>query len=127
MSITGMSTGNYGNGYIYSLVIGFLYSLFGNERIIPQFFNVLLSIHAVILIYKTMGLYKINKKAQYFSIAVMALLPNFAIMSSILLRESIIIFLYVLSFYCFSKWFLENNIILFVFAYSGGFLVSFFF
>lgn len=125
-AITGMSTGNYGNGHIYSFVIGFLYSLFGNERIIPQFFNVLLSIHAVILIYNTMGLYKINKKAKYFSIAVMAVLPNFAIMSSILLRESIIIFLYVLSFYCFSKWFLENNIILLVLAYAGGLLVSVF-
>ena len=47
-------------------------------------------------------------------------------MSSILLRESIIIFLYVLSFYCFSKWFLENNIILLVLAYAGGLLVSVF-
>lgn len=125
-ALKGMVTGDYGNGHIYSFVIGFLYSLFGNERIIPQFFNVLLSLHAIILIYKTMGLYKINEKTKYFAVALIAVLPNFAIMSSILLRESIIIFLYALSFYCFSKWFLESQVVLLVFAYAGGLLVSVF-
>src|SRR5699024_2056053 len=40
-AITGLATGNYGNGHVYSIVIGLLYTFFGYERIIPQFFNVL--------------------------------------------------------------------------------------
>src|SRR5699024_4437011 len=60
-AITGLASGNYGNGHVYSIVIGFLYSFFGYERIIPQFFNVLLSVQTIILVYKTMGLYNIHK------------------------------------------------------------------
>ncbi|SHE36415.1 Dolichyl-phosphate-mannose-protein mannosyltransferase [Atopostipes suicloacalis DSM 15692] len=125
-AITGLATGNYGNGHVYSVVIGFLYSFFGFERIIPQFFNVLLSIQAIIFIYKTMGLYKIQKKAKYFALTLIAILPNFAIMSSILLRESIIIFLYALSFYCFSKWLIDKNLLWLTLAYVCGLLVSVF-
>src|SRR5699024_10236078 len=81
-AITGLATGNYGNGHVYSIVIGFLYSFFGYERIIPQFFNVLLSVQTIILVYKTIGLYNIHKKAKYFALTMIAVLPNFAIMSS---------------------------------------------
>jgi len=125
-AITGLASGNYGNGHVYSIVIGFLYSFFGYERIIPQFFNVLLSVQTIILVYKTMGLYNIHKKAKYFALTMIAVLPNFAIMSSILLRESIIIFLYVLSFYCFSKWFINKNYYYLTLAYIFGLLVSVF-
>src|SRR5699024_11347793 len=73
-----------------------------------------------------MGLYNIHKKAKYFALTMIAVLPNFAIMSSILLRESIIIFLYVLSFYCFSKWFINKNYYYLTLAYIFGLLVSVF-
>lgn len=123
-ALNGLATGNYGNGHVYSIVLGFLYSFFGNERIIAQFFNVLLSMHAILLVYKTMEIYKINEKVKALAIGLIALIPNFAIMSSILLRESIIIFLYILSFYCFSKWFVKNNLILLICAYIAGLLVA---
>lgn len=125
-AIVGLATGNYGNGHVYSVVIGFLYSFFGYERIIPQFFNVLLSIQAIVLIYKTMGLYHIHQKAKFLALILISLLPNFAIMSSILLRESIIIFLYALSFYYFSKWFIDKNLFWLTLAYVFGLLVSVF-
>src|SRR5699024_8257486 len=125
-AITGLATGNYGNGHVYSIVIGLLYTFFGYERIIPQFFNVLLSIQAIVFIYKTMNLYHIQKRAKYFALALIAILPNFAIMSSILLRESIIIFLYTLSFYCFSKWFIDKNLFCLTVAYVFVLFVSVF-
>jgi len=59
-------------------------------------------------------------------LSVIALLPNFAIMSSILLRESIIIFLYVLSFYCFSQWFVKNSTMPLILSYLFGLLVAVF-
>lgn len=125
-TINGLLTGNYGNGSIYSFFVGTLYRMFGTERMISQFFNVLLSIHTMLMTYKTMELYKINEKAKYLSIMVLALIPNFAIMSSILLRESIIIFLYTLSFYSFSYWFVKKNVPALLVAYASGLLVSVF-
>src|SRR5699024_2381140 len=125
-AITGLASGNYGNGHVYFIVVGFLYSFLGYERIIAQFFTVLLWLKTVILVYKTMGLYNIHKLVKYFALTIIDVLENFAIMSSILLRESIIIFLYVLSFYCFSKWFINKNYYYLTLAYIFGLLVSVF-
>lgn len=125
-AIQGLMSGDFGRGHIYSYFISIMYSFFGNERIISQYFNVLLSMHAILLVYKTMDLYKINDKAKNVAITFIALFPNFAILSSILLRESIIIFLYVLSFYCFTKYLMENNVALLLGSYAAGLLVSVF-
>jgi len=125
-ALQGLATGNYGNGHVYSMVLGFIYTFFGNERMVAQFFNVLLSVQAILLVYKTIDLYHIHDKIKYLTISLLALIPNFAIMSSILLRESIIIFLYILSFYCFSKWFIKNNWWALIVAYAFGLLVAVF-
>jgi hypothetical protein len=125
-AINGLMNGNYGNGHIYSMVLGTLYRFFGNERMIAQFFNVLLSMQAILWVYKTMALYQINEKVKNYTIVVLSFIPNFAIMSSILLRESIIIYLYVLSFYFFSKWFFKNKSFDLLLAYVFGLLVTIF-
>jgi len=125
-ALQGLATGNYGNGHVYSMVLGFIYTFFGNERMVAQFFNVLLSVQAILLVYKTMDLYHIHDKVKFLTISLLALIPNFAIMSSILLRESIIIFLYILSFYYFSKWFTQNNLWLLIISYAFGLLVAVF-
>lgn len=123
-AMQGLATGDFGNGHLYSMVVGFLYTFFGNERMIAQLFNILLSMHAIVLVYKTMGLYKMDDQIKHVMVVIIALLPNYAILSSILLRESLIIFLYVLSFYCFSRWVTKNNLSLLILAYVFGLIVS---
>lgn len=123
-AVHGLLTGDFGRGHIYSYFIGGLYSLFGNDRIISQFINVLLSMHGILLVFDTLKLFKVKATANYIALAVIAILPNFAILSSLLLRESLIIFLCILSFYCFSNWLIKNNVLMLIFAYVLGLLLA---
>lgn len=108
-AINGLITGDYLNGGLYSRIIAMIYSLFGEERILSQFFNVLFSMNTILLTYKLMGFMNIKIKIKNMAIAIMAFMPNYAIMSSILLKESLIIFLNVLSIYYFLKWINRDN------------------
>lgn len=95
---------DFSEGSYYSGLIAIIYNFFGIERIISQYVNVLLSMNAILLTYKTLSLYNINKKITENATIIMALLPNYALLSSILLRESMIIFSVSISIYNFSLW-----------------------
>lgn len=125
-AIKGLLTGDYGRGHIYSFFIGVIYRMFGVNRLMAQFFNVVLSVQAIIIVYKTMDMFKLRDKTKNFVTAIMAFLPNYAIMSSILLRESILVFLAALSFYCFSKWLLQGKVLAVVPAFGFGLLMAVF-
>lgn len=125
-ALHGIATGDYGRGHIYSYVVGIIYSLFGNNRMISQFINVLFSMHGILIVYSTLKLYNVRDKAKYNVLALISLMPNFAILSSLLLRESVIIFLCILSFYCFSLWLVKNRTGMLMLAYALGLLIAIF-
>lgn len=125
-ALRGMETGGYDRGEIYSFTIGVIYTFFGRERMLSQFFNILISMQAILLIYKTLNLYEVTERIKFAVLTVVAFIPNYAILSSILLRESIIVFLLVLSFYCFSKWLLEGKNLFLIPAFGLGLLVAVF-
>ena len=96
--------------FLYSAVIGVFYYVFGRVELIPQFVNVVLGIWTVFLVYKlTIEMTNSNRCAQIASL-IAALFPTLNLYSVILLRESLIVFLTVLSVYCFIRWLNYGNL-----------------
>ncbi|GHU75261.1 hypothetical protein AGMMS49992_18860 [Clostridia bacterium] len=107
-------SGIYG-GY-YTLIISYIYRLFGAERVVAQYINVLLGMTTVVILYNIMDLLDISYETRVAALAFACLLPNFAIMNSVLLRESIIILLIAFSIYHFIIWFISSSIFHFILA-----------
>lgn len=88
----------------YVNVLSGLYYLFGDQRLLAQFLNITFWLFAAIYLYKSLLLFEVHRKITLLSLLIFIILPNGMFMSSILLRESIIVFFITLSLYYFSKW-----------------------
>ena len=97
-------------GGVYFRLIGMIYRLFGIQRITAQYFNVLLSMFSIFIVKKIMTNLALTQKTRELALLLMAFLPYYIIMSAILLRESIIIFLITLSLYHFIKWWQTSHL-----------------
>ena len=104
----GLSSGQGGN---YSIFLGGIYYLFGEQRIIGQYVNVLFGMFTILLLKKIFEKIIKNNKIFLTLLLIVSFLPNFAVMNVILLRESIIIFLVTLSLYFFLKWWKKGSFI----------------
>lgn len=100
-------------GGMYSELVGYIYKLFGEQRILAQYFNIILSIYTIVIIKDIIEYLVTDKKLRYYMLATVSFLPNFIIMSSILLRESIIIFFIALSLSFFIKWWKSGSLFMF--------------
>lgn len=100
----------------YPFFIGFIYSFFFYSRIVAQYTNVLFSLFTTIIVLKILEEFNISYKAKVISIFIISFLPNYIIMSSILLRESMNIFLLAISLLFFVKWWKYNKFSSFVYA-----------
>lgn len=96
---------------LYADFKGILLNLIGPNRIFSQYFNVLLSISVMEILTKIMEELKVSYSKLERTLFLYALFPNNIILSSIFLRESIIIFLVALSLYHFINWFNKNRIL----------------
>lgn len=110
---SGYLTGDYKRGGIYAQFISIWYRLFGIQRPIAQYINVLLFVTTVYFLLKSMNYLKINILIQKKIVLLLAFLPNFAITNSILLRETLIVCLLTMASYYFVLWIKTNNIIAF--------------
>lgn len=123
---------NYANGNdaerggIYSVIVGTIYKMFGEQRILAQYLNLLLSIYTIIIIKRTMESLNIIKKIRFYMLLIIAFLPNYMIISSLLLRESIVIFIIAFSLYFFVKWWKSGNLLMFIIAASLPIFTSMF-
>ena len=88
----------------YSFVVGAIYYLFGIQRMMAQFFNVILSFLGISIFEKCLCEFDFQKESKEYSLMFAALLPNFLIMSSILIRECLISVILCSSLYFFIKW-----------------------
>ena len=93
-----------GRTYYVNFLSG-LYFLFGDQRILAQFLNVLLWVFSVIYLLKTLEIHEINKDLKFVVISIFSFFPTSLFMSSILLRESLIIFFITLSLFYFFNWY----------------------
>ncbi|MCZ2257301.1 hypothetical protein [Sporosarcina sp. G11-34] len=93
-----------GRGGFYSIILGYIYMMFGEQRIVAQYFNVILSMYSIFIVKKILEQLMLSTKVRVFVLILFSFIPNYLIMSSILLRESIMIFLLTYSFYFFIRW-----------------------
>ena len=103
-------------GGVYFRIVGLIYRLFGVQRITAQYFNVVLSMFSIFLVKNILASLVLSEKIRMLALAMMAFLPYYVIMSSILLRESVIIFLITVSLYFFIKWWQSGALFSFVIA-----------
>lgn len=94
----------------YSFYIGMLYKFIGIQRITAQYINVFLSIWALLIVYKIFNLLEIKERYKKAVLILAAFLPNLMLISSILLRETLIYFLLVVSLWYFCKWWKHDNL-----------------
>lgn len=93
----------------FYLVAGLLFKVVGNARIYGQFVNVLYSLVAIHALIRILDLIGISGESRKFTTWVVCLLPNFAILSAIFLREALITMLVSLSFLCFVRWVYDSG------------------
>jgi len=96
-------------GGVYSKILGLIFILSIPERMIGQFFNVLLGVTILIIIYRILVLLDINNRTISRVMLMFALFPHAIIFSGILLRENLISFFLIYSLYFFIKWCKKPN------------------
>lgn len=109
--------------YFYSAVIGIIYFIFGRIEILAQLLNVVLGVFIVYVIYKTAFEITSSLRAATIAGLLAAVFPTLNLYSAITMRENLIVFFIVISFYFFMKW-LENGNIENVFIAGAGILLA---
>lgn len=100
----------------YSVFLTFLFELIGPQRLFAQYLNVLFGMGTLFVSLQCLSLYKFSNKKTRMSLWVIAIFPQLLIFSGILLREALIIFLTIYSFYHFLRWYKWGKIINFVYS-----------
>ena len=112
-----MYTGNLEQGgMLYSSFLNSVFQLFGIQRIVAQYYNVLFGVSSVLIALKILGKYKVDEFTKKVFITIGMLIPDYAVLNSILLRESIIVFLLTGSLFFFVTWVQDNRFIGFIFS-----------
>lgn len=121
-AVSFVSTGNSGQGGMFSTVMGTIFSFIGTNRVYGQFLVMLTSIVSLCVFVQILCLIdSIDENVKYRTVGIVALLPNFAILSSIYLRESIITMFITVSLYFFVRWFTGGKEVWFF----GAFILAF--
>lgn len=95
------------NTFIQLMAI--IFKCVGTNRIYGQFLFVMCSIIILCIFAKTLILLNTNEKAANILMYIICFLPNFAMMSSIFIREIPVAMLAAVSIYCFLYWMRKNN------------------
>lgn len=111
---------------MFSTLMGTIFSQCGISRLLGQFFIVLFSVVTMHMAGAIMNELRINEKNRQIGMYILCLLPNFAILSSIFLRESIITMFVTISLYYFVKWYNTKKEGYFVIAFAMVFLGALF-
>lgn len=116
---TGMNYALYGMRVRnYGLLVGVIYKLFGVQRMTAQYLNVVFSFIGISFFERTMLLLELSRQTREKTMKFAALLPNYLIISAILLRECLISMIVAISLYCFAQWWKKGNSIKLLFAFA---------
>ncbi len=110
----------------YDLVLSVIFRLFGISKMFGQYINIVISMLSLIVLVHILNRIKLEKKYKNLGILFACFLPIFAIMNSLLLRESMIIFFLMLTFYFFVRWWNDegNSLVNMVLAMAGCFAAT---
>lgn len=92
----------------YSAVLGWIYKLFYPNPLWGQYFNVIASILTIVVVYRILCKLDIEQKYKTYAVLIMCFMPNYLIMSAILLRESFIALLLAIAIYYLLEWWYSN-------------------
>ena len=93
----------------YQSFLYYVFRLFGQQRIIAQYINLLLGFSGILLTLQIFQRFRTNRRAGKIMLAVGMFAPNFMILNVILLREALVACALIVSFYCFVLWFKDNK------------------
>lgn len=110
----------------FSYVMGNVFKYFGNSRLYGQFLLTLCSVVSLETAAKSMSLFDIDVKSKKYAMWILCLLPNFAILSSIFLRESVVAMFLSLSLYQYLSWIKKKRGCHFIFAIALTFCAAYF-
>lgn len=109
----------YGSGYdiingnlygeMYSKFIGAIFRITGDQRVFIQYINVALSVITILILIKILKQLNINDNFISRSVWIISVMPMNIIISSVLLRESILIFLLTLGLYHYLNYTTNNS------------------
>lgn len=102
----------------YGYFVGLIYSISMNQRVIAQYVNLLFGMSVLLITLKIMDELDIDYNVKLISLFIISFIPNYIIMSVILLRESIMIISLAVSLLYFIKWWKYNNIFYFITSIS---------
>ncbi|MBR7070547.1 MAG: hypothetical protein IKI29_00015 [Clostridia bacterium] len=100
----------------YSFYLGYLYRLFGIQKMTAQFINVYLTMCTILFLIRITKQFHLDETIRRTAIGLMCFLPNSMLITCFTLQEALIAFLLMASLSCFTKWFFEKNILFFVFS-----------
>ena len=95
---------NIRGGGFFVITLGTLFKLIGVTRLYAQFLLIICSLVALLNCDLIMREYAVSFRGRLTTMTMLCLMPNFAILSSILLRESIVVMLSSISLLFFSRW-----------------------
>ena len=90
-----------------------LFSFIGVNRLYSQFLLMLFSIGAILVFIHIIEKLNTGEKIKKQAVWILCLLPNFALLSSLFLRESIVTFIITLSLYYLLEWMRNGRIAVF--------------
>ena len=125
MEIGLLQLGNQGRG-LYPIFLRILYLIFGVNRIMAQYINLIASMFVSLVFIKTLKLLKIEEKRVVLYFVILNFFPQILIFSSVLMREALIICSLSFSIYYFIKWYISAKIQPFLLAIPFGFIVMIF-
>lgn len=91
-------------GGLYSKIIGSILFLIGDCRIYIQYLNIILSIFTIMILTNILDILNIKDKVKKIVIIIFCYFPNYILISSLLLRESLIIFFLSLGIMSYVKY-----------------------
>lgn len=94
----------------YAYIVSFIYYVFGNNMMWAQYINLTFSVFTIFTLIKILNLLNICPKYKYWALLLVSFLPNYLIMSVILLRESIMCFTLTFSLYMIFKWWFSGHL-----------------
>ncbi|SDF15522.1 hypothetical protein SPACI_011780 [Sporomusa acidovorans DSM 3132] len=115
---------NDSNAGMVTKTFGLFYRYFGEYRILLQYLNLLCSIFTIMLCNSIFNRLEISDKSKKIGLFLISFLPNYIILSVILLRESLMIFILALSLYFFIRWWKSGVIANFVLACALSFFAA---
>ena len=112
------------NGFIR--LVALMIGVVGSSRLFLQFLLMLTSVVTILCIDECLLLLEVCDIKRRTAILFIALLPNYAILSSIFLRESLVTMCIAISVLCFIRWWTFGREISFILAFAASFVGAYF-